>query len=450
MRVPVFRKIADRISGNPRHKNPYVALYNWGEAPLHKDLDKIVAILRERNIRSEVSTNLNLFPKMEDVLLAGLDSVRISLSGARNETYGRTHVQGDIANVIANMRALRRIIDKHSLPTSVQVGFHIYRHNYPEDFILIGDLCKELNFLFQPTIASMSPLEITTKVAAGLIPAEVHDVNDLLVIPIQDYRTLLDEMRLGNESCYFKKSTTAINADASVALCCATYSSDHIISENFLSQSLDELDLAKRQAEFCGTCCSYNLDLLHTGKRGAKFLDAVSKVLGEDYRKFHDNYVAQGSFSKNGKIRHEGEWLTDQEACDRAQEYRQTCEFESAEALLTKVAITYPAHGYCWFQLAQLQEMRAATHLAAVFAAHSVYLGCDYYSDEAERMRSMLFASSLLEPSVTNVPHAANECCIRYFEANAKDAIGELARLMRYEGLEDYALALGQAEACYS
>lgn len=177
----------------------------------------------------------------------------------------------------------------------------------------------------------------------------------------------------------------------------------------------------------------------------------------------HQEYLAFGAAVEKGKITHEGVWLTDQEACDRALEHKKAGEFDSAEELWIKVAAAYPAHGDCWFQLALLLEMRADLPLAAVFSAHSVHLGCDYYSVAAERMRASFIAAakyqvtgkSFIASFLTGKSYSANtvglvrDHCLRYFENGKSIALADLARQFEISGADVRAQAIERASAQY-
>ncbi len=184
----------------------------------------------------------------------------------------------------------------------------------------------------------------------------------------------------------------------------------------------------------------------------------------------HHEYSAFGAAVEQGKITHEGAWLTDQEACDRALEYKKSGEFEAAMTLWTKVAAAYPAHGDCWFQLALLSELRNDWPWAAVFAAHSVRLGCDYYVEGAERMKAAFNVSladinsekSLLsrwlprrerakvtEMAADDAPTPLIHFCRQYFNGREQAAFAGLAQLRRDSCDEVGAQALEGAAAQY-
>jgi hypothetical protein len=182
----------------------------------------------------------------------------------------------------------------------------------------------------------------------------------------------------------------------------------------------------------------------------------------------HQDYATFGASVQRGKISDNGAWLSDQDACDRALEHKKDGEFDAAETLWIKVAAAYPAHGDCWFQLALLRELRSDWPWAAVFAAHSVRLGCDYYLEGAARMKAAFFSTYQVKErkekkllsfftgwptSQSLVPgHAgqnnqaaedtlAPEYCRQYFEADSKEAISQLS-LWEYKNQN---VTLGQA-----
>lgn len=180
----------------------------------------------------------------------------------------------------------------------------------------------------------------------------------------------------------------------------------------------------------------------------------------------HQEYAAFGAAIQRGKVSHSGVWLSDQEACDRALEHKKAGEFEAAELLWAKVAEAYPAHGDCWFQLALLAEIRCDSACAAIFSAHSVYLGCSYYATGAGRLKASFLNShqvakkeapaSLLsrwltqlktEPQVVASGSAdvAASFGRLYFSGDTAEALAGLAQWQRLTGNEVIAHAIEQA-----
>lgn len=149
------------------------------------------------------------------------------------------------------------------------------------------------------------------------------------------------------------------------------------------------------------------------------------------------------------RIEHDGDWLTDQEACDRAMEHKKASKFDVAEMLLQKVAAVYPAHGDCWFQMAQLAEICGKINLAAVFAAHSVHLGCVHYAAEATRMR-MAFRARRRWWHMSAEKDPISVCCGCYLDGDPGGALAELAKIACAEGRERLESALKLAVGSYN
>ena len=87
------------------------------------------------------------------------DSFRISLSGFYQKNYKETHRGGDIRQVKSNMYRLRHLMDQYSSKTTVQVLYHVYKHNAGDDLLMMVKLCEELNFNLDPVWAFLMPLE---------------------------------------------------------------------------------------------------------------------------------------------------------------------------------------------------------------------------------------------------------------------------------------------------
>jgi hypothetical protein len=160
----------------------------------------------------------------------------------------------------------------------------------------------------------------------------------------------------------------------------------------------------------------------------------------------HKEYAVFDISINTGEISYNGEWLTDQKACDLAVKYKQAGKFDMAEDLWTKVAAAYPLHGDCWFQLALLSVQRGDVHWAAVFAAHSVYLGCDYYAEDADQMKT-----SFLDGLQVNVikGESVRDFCRQYFEVDAGKAMAMLAQWQRTCGKLVVEQALENAKEAY-
>lgn len=86
-----------------------VALYNYGEPLLNKDLWKMIFYAKKKGVRSvKVSTNGILLGRaaIQRLLASGLDKISISVDGITDRTYGKFRVGGDFKRLIRNIASL--------------------------------------------------------------------------------------------------------------------------------------------------------------------------------------------------------------------------------------------------------------------------------------------------------------------------------------------------------
>lgn len=249
-----FSKILDKIRGECPVARPVISLYNWGEPLLHPDVGRIVRLVRQHGLFCAVSTNLNQDRFLEDLVAAGPNNIKISLSGFTQEVYGRTHTRGRIDTVKANMRRLRALIDQHGARIDVFVGYHDYVGNAGDELAAMTALVQELGFRLQHKIARLYPLE---KVLPLYDPAAVPEPSDrelfdlLLVKPHEWGRVAAAETE---DACVMAAQEMALNYDGSVALCCNVFDYAHNIADDFLSVSHEELQARKAAHALCTRC----------------------------------------------------------------------------------------------------------------------------------------------------------------------------------------------------
>lgn len=348
MKLADFQAVLDKIA-KFGHRQPMLSLFNWGEAPLHPDLAGIIRLIHERGYKCEISTNLNHFPNMEAVMEAAPDCIRISLSGSRNSSYQRTHTRGDIDRVKENMRRLRELADLNGHRSQIQVGFHVYRHNFPGEFVEMAQLAHELGFYFEPTIATLMPVELLVDIAENRVSATDHPITDSLVFPIESMTSGL-ERTPANQDCLFRTHMTAINADMSVSLCCATYADAYTITSSFLDLT-PNTPLPDNCGALCDTCQHHKYDLLFTDQKTEAWWDRANDVLGEDWSRYMAHFRRLGG----PDIWFEDDFISMQALYDRAYDLQTRLHLTEAETLYTHLLNAEPGHAASWFQMAMLR-----------------------------------------------------------------------------------------------
>ncbi len=308
MTVTKFKETLAKIrSDQPHGARLAVDLYNWGEPGLHRNLSELVRLAKERQFVVGISSNLNVFPDLKNVVRESPDYFRISLSGSRNQTYGMTHRLGNINAVKANMYRLREFMDRYESEMIVQVGFHVYRSNFPDDFLAIRSLCDELGFLFAPVLATIMPVEKVIDVLDGTPGAVEEDLLDNLVIGVDETLSLYAQAAGPTSDCQFRERRTTINFDGSVSLCCATYGPDSVIADDFLHTTNEEILTQKYAHGQCKTCMGRHINKIFTGFEPGIQNAAAIRVLGPVFEAYLEEQAAIVSpdwFEFDGTVQH--------------------------------------------------------------------------------------------------------------------------------------------------
>ena len=353
MSLDMYQSILDKIAREHPGEKIFMDLYNWGEPGLHKQLGEIIQLTKKMGYGVGISTNLNAFPDMANVIKKNPSYIRISLSGYFNEIYQQTHKRGDINIVKANMHLLRQKLDLYKSDTIVQVGFHIYRTNFEVDFWKMQQLCEDLDFIFAPTLAALMPVEKAVKVVDKI---ELNDsdksILEKLVVSTEKRVELLSSLRPKYKDCQYRQVRTTINYDGSVPLCCATFEKDQIIADNFLEVSREEIQARKYIHPFCKTCQERSLDMVYTNVEPVLVEEYAISVLGDKYRQFLDEW----NVSMEPVVDWEGQELSGQEAFDLASKYEGIGNISQAKELFKKMVERFPRHGDALCKLGKLHE----------------------------------------------------------------------------------------------
>jgi MoaA/NifB/PqqE/SkfB family radical SAM enzyme len=377
MSVAYLEKVLEKAGAEHPGKRLFFDLYNWGEPALHPELPQIIKAIKARNWGCGLSCNMNIFPEMKEVVKNNPDYIRISLSGYRNEIYQQTHRRGDINRVKSNMHMLRYYIDAYRSDVIVQVGFHVYRSNFPEDFLSMRRLCDELGFIFAPVIATLMPAEKAVQAVDGTAEPADRALLDNLVLSLKQWTQSLAPYRSAHPDCQYRSVRTTINFDGSVPLCCATFEQAQIIAQDFLAVPQVELQARKYAHDFCGTCMSRNLDMMYTAVPSPAMEARAADVLGPVWQAFVEGW----SKPIATRIRWRDLALGVQEACDLATKLSSRGEKDAARQLWTMIRTQCPDHAEAAFQLGWLtvhEDLGAALDLFAeaerLFPGHPPYV----------------------------------------------------------------------------
>jgi MoaA/NifB/PqqE/SkfB family radical SAM enzyme len=106
-------------------------LYHWGETFLHPDLENIIRIINDHGLRYSISTNASVVPRIDEVLVKNLISVRFSMCGFSQQSYDRIHkfnfdsIRENITTIVSRLRSV-------GYKKYIEICFHVYRFNTNE------------------------------------------------------------------------------------------------------------------------------------------------------------------------------------------------------------------------------------------------------------------------------------------------------------------------------
>ena len=85
-----------------------VALYNWGEPFLNKQIFDIIDYTRSQKVGTTIHSNLNHFNETmaDDIVKSGLTHLYLSIDGASQDVYAQYRVKGHLEQVIHNLKLL--------------------------------------------------------------------------------------------------------------------------------------------------------------------------------------------------------------------------------------------------------------------------------------------------------------------------------------------------------
>jgi len=251
-----------------------VDLYVFGEPILNNELPKIIKLNNELGLASGLSTNLYNIKNLAKVLDEYPAQIRVSLSGASEETYDVTHTGGKWKRVAKNLDLLGELIHERGSKTIVEVYFHIYKHNLHE-IKIIKEICNKYGFRFHPSLAVLFSDFAMQYSQSGAVSDGAKVANDLTIISLEEL--LKDCQDSEDKNCILTRIVPVINWDLSVMACCNyTYSP---ILPNYLDVPIEEIVKERTNSELCAKCQSH---ALHRWNHQVHYSKFVKKLVDEN------------------------------------------------------------------------------------------------------------------------------------------------------------------------
>jgi organic radical activating enzyme len=284
MELSLYKQILEKIKSDNISDRIEIHLYTWGEPLLHPKVAEFVALTKEMGFFCGISSNLNLDKNLRDVIKAGPDFFRISLSGFYQDNYQKTHKRGNIGIVKSNMYRLRHMLDQYNSQTEVHVLYHVYKHNAGDDLLMMLKLCNELGFGLEPVWAFYMPLEKSLSYLGGTVSSEDKKIIDMLAMdPVRVSQAALPSR---DQDCNLRKTQMTLNIDGSVQLCCATFDKAQVVAPSFVESSHNELQGLRYANDMCGPCMDSGQHVYFTYGVGEKLDEMGEQSLRENDSKF--------------------------------------------------------------------------------------------------------------------------------------------------------------------
>ncbi len=256
MDLNTYERILDKANSEYAVQN--VVLYNWAEVILHPQLPEFVSLAKSKGLPVSLSSNLNILRRVDDILNAKPDGIRISLSGFTQEVYGITHKGGDIEKVKENMRILSEAKKRlGNTETVISVYFHKYKHNLHE-VEKMKAYSEELGFSFGETWAYLMPYEKAADYMEGKLPAdETLFAETQFALPIR--KAIQAAQKYKEEPCVLLENQIVLDLKGNLLLCCTVYDYDKNRLGSFLDMTPEQVLKAKENNASCERCSSHGL-----------------------------------------------------------------------------------------------------------------------------------------------------------------------------------------------
>ena len=267
MTIETFKSVFDKIIRDTPSVS-HISLYSWGEPFLHPYLDKIIDYVHEKNVAVALSSNLSIKfgDRIERIIKANPDYLKVSLSGFYPKAYNNTHTGGDINLVKKNLILIRDLLDKYNAKTLIDINYHLYKDNSGENIKKMEKLADDLGFVISKTYALVMPLERVISHLEGNPDFQTKKLENNLLVTIDEGIKASSKFPLPKNTCPFRENQININADLTVPVCCVVWERDEkVVAQNFLKTNLNEINKNKKQVSLCNKCMHLNLPEYNMG-----------------------------------------------------------------------------------------------------------------------------------------------------------------------------------------
>lgn len=215
-----FKEIIDEMG-------PYLyslRLENWGEPLLNEEIFSMILYAKTKKITTSFNTNFSFLDEngTKELILSGLDHIKISLDGASEESYVKYRVGGNFNKVIDNIRCLIRMRKQlNKTNPLVEIQFIVMKHNEGE-IDRMRQLCSELGVdglfieVLRPNMREelFAPDNLCLDKYKEWFPTDSK-------YSLFDYNNKARKTK--SKVCSWLWTSTVINYDGAIVPCCGVY-----------------------------------------------------------------------------------------------------------------------------------------------------------------------------------------------------------------------------------
>jgi len=261
MSLNLFKDILHKIKFESIDSNPDIWLFNWTEPLLHPKISNFIQITHDMGMTSFISTNLNMSHRIEELMRSNPTRLKVSLSSLKQSIYSKTHVRGDIDQVVLNLHQLAKWRDHFKSSTQIWIGHHLYR-NTIEEQTQIRLLAHSLGFHYAASPAIVAPIEKVMEMTKDTNTENIDGLRQYLLCDPLEVQQQMSLKRSGKMDCELRFNMTAIQYDGQINLCCGTTQPlSAAKSVSFLEKTHKEIENMKYDNSFCKACIQSNLHL---------------------------------------------------------------------------------------------------------------------------------------------------------------------------------------------
>jgi hypothetical protein len=116
------------------------------------------------------------------------------------------------------------------------------------------------------------PLERVISHFDGKYDLQIQKLESNLLVTIDEGVAASRENRLPKDVCPFRENQININADLSVPVCCTVFQrGENIVSQNYLENSIDQINEKKKKVSTCVRCMDLALPEYNMGFNRSKW-----------------------------------------------------------------------------------------------------------------------------------------------------------------------------------